>query len=206
MIYRVALLILVVAFALLNGCAPCKDYKQIIVERDASIVERDGIIAERDATIEEGKALAQKLREEIEGVEAEKLVLIDQINEIVVVEIPDSILFASAGVMVMETMIPTLEAIRDACAEYPNWDIYVEGYTDSQKIEPDWQELWPTNWELGAARAAAVTRYMTNWLDMDATRFAVVSYGPFRPVADNDTAEGREKNRFVRIVMHRVER
>jgi chemotaxis protein MotB len=47
---------------------------------------------------------------------------------------------------------------------------------------------------------------MTNWLDMDATRFAVVSYGPFRPVADNDTAEGREKNRFVRIVMHRVER
>jgi chemotaxis protein MotB len=198
------LVILVLAYTVISGCAPCKDYKAIIVDLDNQIVDLQETIKTREATIAEGEQLANDLREQIKEVEAEKQVLVDQINEVVVVTIPNEISFKSGQVMVLDTMIPTLEAIRDATMEYPDWEIFVEGYTDSQKLWPDWQEVWPTNWELGAARAAAVTRYLTNWLDMDATRFAVVSYGPFRPVADNSTPEGREQNRFVRIVMHRT--
>jgi len=48
-----------------------------------------------------------------------------------------------------------------------------------------------------------VVRYMTNDLALPADRFAVVSYGPYRPVADNDTAEGRSTNRMVRVVLHK---
>ena len=44
---------------------------------------------------------------------------------------------------------------------------------------------------------------MTNDLGLPAERFAVVSYGPFRPIASNDTEEGRAENRMVRVVMYK---
>ncbi len=204
---RFALLaLLAVAYAVFIGCAPCKDYKAIIADLDGQIADLNAQIAEREATIAEGEELAATLREQIAEVEAEKGVLVEQLGEIVTVTIPQEILFKSGQVMILETMIPTLEAFRDACDEYPEWDIFVQGHTDSQKIWPDFQEVWPTNWELGAARAAAVTRYLTNQLDMPASRFAVVSYGPFQPVGDNMTSEGRALNRNVTIVMHKPER
>ena len=202
----ILLMMLALALAANWGCSPCKDYKQLLAERDVTIVDLQAQIAEREATIAEGQQLAQELREQVAQVEAEKDVLVEQLGEVVTIPIPDQIMFASGQAMILDTMVPTMEALKDAINEYPEWNIHVEGYTDSQKIWPDFQEVWPTNWELGAARAAAVTRYMTNWLDMDATRFAVVSYGPFQPVGDNMTAEGREQNRFVRIVLHKPER
>ena len=203
---RIALLTVLVLAIATWGCAPCNDYKELLAARDVSIVELQAQIAEREAAIAEGQQLAGELREQISQVEAEKAVLVEQLGEIVTVTIPDEVMFASGQTMILETMVPILEALSDAIVEYPEWDIHVEGYTDDQKIWEDFHEVWPTNWELGAARAAAVTRYMTNWLDMDATRFAVVSYGPFHPVGDNETVEGREQNRFVRIVLHKPER
>ncbi len=203
---RIALLTVLVLAIPTWASAPCNDYKEILAARDVSIVELQAQIAEREAAIAEGQQLAGELREQISQVEAEKAVLVEQLGEIVTVTIPDEVMFASGQTMILETMVPILEALSDAIVEYPEWDIHVEGYTDDQKIWEDFHEVWPTNWELGAARAAAVTRYMTNWLDMDATRFAVVSYGPFHPVGDNETVEGREQNRFVRIVLHKPER
>ena len=206
---RLALLaLLALAYAAFSGCAPCKDYKAIIADLDTQIEGLQAEIADREATIVEGEKLAADLREQIAEVEAQKEVLVEQMNEVVTVTIPESILFASGQVMILDTMVPTLEAIKETCekAEYAEWDIWVEGHTDSQKLWEDFQEIWPSNWELGAARAAAVTRYLTNWLNMDADRFAVVSYGPFRPVGDNATAEGRKENRAVRIVLHKPER
>ncbi len=200
------LTVLALALAVNWGCAPCSDYKELLADRDATIVDLQAQIAEREANIAEGQQLADDLREQIAQVEAEKDVLVEQLGEVVTVTIPDQILFASGQTMILDTMVPTLAALKDGIMEYPEWNIHVEGFTDDQKIWPDFQEVWPTNWELGAARAAAVTRYMTNWLDMDATRFAVVSYGPFQPVGDNETVEGREQNRYVRIVLHKPER
>ncbi|MBU1674274.1 OmpA family protein [bacterium] len=201
----VLLTVLVLAFTATWGCAPCSDYKELLTERDATIVDLQAQVAEREATIAEGQQLANDLREQIAQVEAEKDVLVEQLGEVVTVTIPDKVLFASGQTMILDTMVPTLEALRNAINEYPAWDIHIEGYTDSQKIWPDFQEVWPTNWELGASRAAAVTRYMTNSLEMDAMRFAVVSYGPFHPIGDNMTTEGRKQNRFVRIVLHKPE-
>ncbi len=202
----VILAVLAVAFAALSGCSPCKDYKAIIADQEMQITDLNTQVADREAKIAEAEQLAADLRENIAKVESEKDVLVEQLNEVVMVRIPENVLFGSGQVMILDTMVPTLEALRDAVNEYPEWDVFVEGYTDNKKVNLDWVEVWPTNWELGAARAAAVTRYMTNQLDMDAERFAVVSYGPFRPVADNTTPEGREQNRFVKIVLHKPER
>ena len=71
-------------------------------------------------------------------------------------------------------------------------------------LEEYWEQ-YPSNWELGSFRACAVVRYMTGSMGLPPERFAAVSYGPFRPVADNDTAEGRKANRMVRFVLHKNE-
>ncbi|MFC6669758.1 flagellar motor protein MotD [Marinobacterium aestuariivivens] len=80
--------------------------------------------------------------------------------------------------------------------------LHVEGFTDNQPIETD---QYPSNWELSAARAAAVVRILAlNGLRPD--RMAAVGYGEYQPAYSNRTAEGRSRNRRVLIVISRDER
>ena len=74
----------------------------------------------------------------------------------------------------------------------------VEGHSDNVPIGPGLADRYPSNWELSAARAAAVARVLiAEGIAPD--RVAVVSFGATRPVARNDIAAGRAKNRRIRI-------
>ena len=78
-----------------------------------------------------------------------------------------------------------------------DYDIQVKGYTDTVPIQT---YLYPSNWELSAARAATVVRLFSE-LEVSPERMVSMGYGEFHPVASNDTAEGRAKNRRVVIVV-----
>jgi len=88
-------------------------------------------------------------------------------------------------------------------SEYSNRTIRIEGYTDSQPIAVPLENKYPSNWELSAARAARVARHFRWTHDMDPSRFEVVGFGSQHPVATNETAEGRRKNRRVRVAVLR---
>jgi chemotaxis protein MotB len=60
--------------------------------------------------------------------------------------------------------------------------------------------IYPTNWELSAARAINVTRFLQA-RGIDPAQLSAVAYGEFKPVADNETKEGRAKNRRIEIVL-----
>ncbi len=77
--------------------------------------------------------------------------------------------------------------------------IRVEGFTDNQPIRTS---AFPSNWELSAARAAAVVR-MLAMEGVDPARMAAVGYGQHQPVARNDTEEGRRRNRRVVLLISR---
>lgn len=201
-----ALLGLLLAAFVLGGCGSCKEFEEQILQMDSQIADLQQQVAQKEATVAECNTIADELRANLREAETENAVLVEKLEEVVMIRIPESILFASSSDMVLETMVPTLEAIATSIREHRDWDVYVEGYTDSQKIYEDWHDKWPSNWELGAFRAAAVTRYMTNQLDLPAARFAVVSYGPFRPFGDNETEEGRAENRVVQFVLHKPNR
>jgi chemotaxis protein MotB len=194
-----------VALVALAGCS-CKEYEEQIMQLDTQIAALQQELSDRDATIKEREQVAADLANNLDDCKADNAVLVEQLEEVVMITVQDQLGYASSQVIVLDTMVPTLNAIAATVRQHPDWDVYVEGYTDDRKISEEWLEQYPSNWELGAFRSAAVVRYMTNDLGMPADRFAVVSYGPFRPVASNDTAEGRSQNRMVRFVLHKPEK
>ncbi|SIT02497.1 flagellar motor protein MotB [Alicyclobacillus vulcanalis] len=78
-------------------------------------------------------------------------------------------------------------------------DIVVEGYTDTQPINTP---IYPSNWELSAARAMSVVRFLADH-GINPTRLAGMGYGQYHPVASNATPAGRQANRRVNIVVLR---
>ena len=195
---------LLIALVALAGCS-CKEYEEQILQLNNQIEDLQGEISNNEAVITERDDIVAELTKDFDDCKAEKAVLIEKSEEVVMISIPDNLSYQASQVIVLDTMVPTLEIIASAVRNHPDWDVYVEGYTDSRKILEEYQEFYPSNWELGAFRAAAVVRYMTNELGLSPDRFGAVSYGPFRPVGDNETEEGRLANRMVRVVMHKPE-
>lgn len=78
--------------------------------------------------------------------------------------------------------------------------IIVEGYTDNQPLKPYMRDKYPSNWELSAARATGVVRWLAEH-GIDPTILEARAYGSERPVASNDTAQGRAKNRRIAILV-----
>lgn len=202
---NLALLGLLVAVVAMAGCS-CKEYEEQIMQLDAQIAEMQKDLADKDAVIEERQQVAEDLRGNLKDCQAENAVLIEQSEEVVMITPKEDLGFNASQVIVLDTMVPTLEAIARTIRDHPDWNVYVEGFTDSRKVLEEFQEQYPSNWELGAFRSSAVVRYMINNLDLDAERFAAVSYGSIRPVGDNDTPEGRAMNRRVRFTLHKTEK
>ncbi len=122
----------------------------------------------------------------------------------VAIELNASLLFASGdAIPVIEAdalLQPVIELVQDA--ENP---VHVEGFTDSQPIST---ARFPSNWELSAARAAAVVRLLQQ-RGIAPERLAAVGYGQYQPAYSNRTAEGRQRNRRIVIVIardHKVRR
>jgi chemotaxis protein MotB len=76
--------------------------------------------------------------------------------------------------------------------------IIVEGYTDNEPIHT---AQYPTNWELSAARADGVVRYLVEHEHLDPTKVSLAGYGEYHPTHPNQNAGGRQLNRRVDIVI-----
>ena len=114
------------------------------------------------------------------------------------IELSSGLLFPSGDALPLDTAFELVERIAGILAPYDN-PIHVEGFTDNVPIR---SQLYPTNWELSAARAASVVR-MLDGGGIDASRLAAIGYGEHRPIADNSTAEGRRANRRVVLLVSR---
>ncbi|HSF68538.1 MAG TPA: OmpA family protein [Nitrospiraceae bacterium] len=80
--------------------------------------------------------------------------------------------------------------------------IRVEGHADNMEIGPSLKSLYPTNWDLSKARARGVLRYLIEKGGIDSAKLSSVGYGDTKPIADNGTETGRQKNRRVDIVLY----
>lgn len=112
------------------------------------------------------------------------------------VEIKNNVLFDSGSAIVNPEAQEPLVEIADVLREVPN-RIQVEGFTDNRPINTP---VYPSNWELSAARAANVVNLLMK-NGVRPQRMSAVGYGEFQPVADNGTEQGRIQNRRVVLVI-----
>ena len=111
-------------------------------------------------------------------------------------EIQDKILFKSSEATLLNAGEAMLKKLTPLLGQSSGL-IYIEGHTDDRPIKTS---RFPSNWELGASRATIVLHYLASQ-KLKASRLRAITYGDTKPIADNKTKEGREKNRRVRIVI-----
>lgn len=112
------------------------------------------------------------------------------------IEINTSVLFPSGSADVSSEALPVLERLGQILAGNPV-RTHVEGHTDELPINT---LVFPSNWELSAARASRVVRIFQGQ-GVAPERMAAVGLGEFHPIADNATPSGRQENRRVVIVV-----
>lgn len=117
------------------------------------------------------------------------------------IELRSSLLFDSGGALPAVAADKILAKIAARLKGTPN-PVHVEGFTDNQPISTD---QFPSNWELSAARAAAVVRLLAND-GVEPQRMAAVGFGEYQPAYSNRTARGRQLNRRIVIVVSRDEK
>jgi len=127
-------------------------------------------------------------------------VTISELKGKLTVNLVDAVLFDSGkaevkpeGLVVLQKVIDILKGVKDKA-------IRIEGHTDNVPIVGALTRKYPTNWELSSARALNVARYLQQQ-GIDPTLLAAVAYGEYKPVAPNDSDEGRAKNRRIEIVL-----
>lgn len=116
----------------------------------------------------------------------------------IAIELHAGYLFSSGGALPDIKADPILHKIADLLKGHQN-PIHVEGFTDNQKIAT---KEFPSNWELSAARAAAVVRLLAQF-GVEPERMSAVGYGEFQPAYSNRTEQGRKLNRRIVIVVSR---
>ena len=142
------------------------------------------------------KTVTDQLQETMAPLIDDDLVRVGQEQGWVEVEINSSALFASGSARIAPAAIDVLAEVADILRGVPN-PIRVEGFTDNVPINT---VNFPSNWELSAARAASVVHLFMKY-GVPPERMVALGYGEYRPIAKNDTEQGRNKNRRVVIVI-----
>jgi chemotaxis protein MotB len=112
------------------------------------------------------------------------------------------VLFDSGSANLKTGSVAGLKKLAQALKELPN-NIQIEGHTDNQPLGP--HSHFASNWELSAARAFAVLRFLGS-AGIASSRLSAIGYGEFRPVAPNTTEAGRAMNRRIEIDILRREK
>lgn len=107
----------------------------------------------------------------------------------------DQVLFDSGAAQLKDEGLPVLAAVADLAQRF-HGQLAVEGHTDNRPIQ---SSLFPSNWELSGARSSVVLRHLLNE-NIAAERVHVAGYADRRPIASNDSEEGRARNRRVEFV------
>lgn len=165
------------------------------LKQERSVVQQQGeVINNLEAT---RKKIERGLKEQI----AAKEIKIEEMEGKLRVTFIDKILFNSGSARINERGKESLSDFAQSFRDSEEQSIVVEGHTDNVKLGAALQNRYPSNWELSTARATAVVRYLQEEGSLKPEFLSATGYGYYRPVASNETEDGRSQNRRIEIIL-----
>ena len=173
--------------------------QQLETTRQEQILLKDHIeelSQQRERDTEHFATLEYRLEQELN----ESRVEIEQLkNRMTVIKLTSDVLFSSGSADIKPAGQKVLSVIAESLSAFPDRAISIEGHTDHVPIGEN--SRYASNWELSTIRALAALNYFQQNNQIDPKRLKLVGYGEYRPAYSNATAEGRERNRRIEIII-----
>lgn len=176
------------------------------LEGDAQMLREsiDLLKKTKEEAIQTVSSTYEDLLKEMKGEIEQGQITISELQGKLTVGVVDKILFDSGQAEVKQQGLEILKRVVEILKTVTDKTIRIEGHTDNVPIAGALAKRYPTNWELSAARAINVTRYLAKE-GLDQALLSAAAYGEYRPIADNETPEGRAKNRRIAIILLPIE-
>lgn len=164
-------------------------------EKDLTIKRLQDAINKKDSVT---LALVTSLKGALDDVNDEDI-SINVEKGMVYVAISDRLLFKSGDYDVSKDAQRVLSKVAKVINSKPSFEVMVEGHTDTVPVIPS--SPIEDNWDLSTRRAASVVRILQNEHEVDPARMIAAGRSEYKPVATNETEEGRARNRRTKIVL-----
>jgi chemotaxis protein MotB len=168
--------------------------EKLLSEREKALADMQVVIARQDSIT---KRLNSILRNALLGFNSDEL-SVEIKNGKVYVSMSDKLLFKSGSSAVEDKGKEALKLLSGVLDKNTDIDILVEGHTDNVPIKT---AVYKDNWDLSVARATSIVRILANDYKIAPTRMTASGKGEFFPKSENDTPEGRAKNRRTEIIL-----
>lgn len=163
-------------------------------ERERTINELQDMI---NAQNEKVRNLLNSVKDALLGFSSDELTVTEKDGK-VYVAMSDKLLFESGSARVDKRGKEALAKLAEVLNKQSDIDVYIEGHTDSKPINT---AQFKDNWDLSVIRATSVVRILTKDYGVNPLQIQPSGRGEYMPVADNESAEGRSKNRRTEIIM-----
>jgi OOP family OmpA-OmpF porin len=162
-----------------DGCTADSDNDGVADYLDKCVATPSGVIVDKDGC----PAIREDAKKEVKTTEKITMTL--------------KVEFDTAKAVIKKKYRQEIKKVADFMKEHPEAKAVIEGHTDNvdKFHNPE------NNIKLSQDRAESVRQYLIDNFGIDASRITAVGYGPNRPIASNDTASGRKKNRRVEAVI-----
>lgn len=163
-------------------------------ERERTINELQDMI---NAQTERVQSLLNSVKDALLGFSTDELTIREKDGK-VYVAMSDKLLFESGSARVDKRGKEALAKLAEVLNKQSDIDVYIEGHTDSKPINT---VQFKDNWDLSVIRATSVVRILTKDYGVNPLQIQPCGRGEFMPVADNESADDRAKNRRTEIIM-----
>ena len=163
-------------------------------ERERTINELQDMI---NAQTERVQNWLNSVKDALLGFSSDELTVREKDGK-VYVAMSDKLLFESGSARVDKRGKEALAKLAEVLNKQSDIDVYIEGHTDSKPINT---AQFKDNWDLSVIRATSVVRILIKNYHVNPLQIQPCGRGEFMPVADNETADGRAKNRRTEIIM-----
>ncbi|HKD40050.1 MAG TPA: OmpA family protein [Myxococcaceae bacterium] len=176
--------------ALEKKVADLQKQNQELTTTSAKLEQEKGVAEAKSAQYEQ---LAGSLQNQIASGQIE----ISELRGKMTVKLKDKVLFASGSTALNKEGKAALNAVADAFKGLHDKNVIVAGYTDDV---PTGKSGFKDNWDLSAARAVTVVRYLQS-KDVPPEILGAAGFSQYRPLAPNDSAQNRSANRRIEIAL-----